>query len=172
MSPKMSTNPGTYDYVTTHSGGFAGFIKLGALRWYGGITWDQWHHQHPYKMGDRGQKSESEDVRMEAEITEDNAILLTWRQRKGLQAKGCGSFGSWNREGGVLPASLQKEPALGPLQMPDLQTQEKKLCGFKLLSGDDLVATANSQDERGSPWMVLRGSGVGDIETPHYQISP
>ena len=96
----------------------------------------------------------------------------TWRQRKGLQAKGCGSFGSWNREGGVLPASLQKEPALGPLQMPDLQTQEKKLCGFKLLSGDDLVATANSQDERGSPWMVLRGSGVGDIETPHYQISP
>ena len=84
----MSTNPGTYDYVTTHSGGFAGFIKLGALRWYGGITWDQWHHQHPYKMGDRRQKSESEDVRMEAEITEDNAILLTWRQRKGREHAG------------------------------------------------------------------------------------
>lgn len=56
--------------------------------------------------------------------------------------------------------------------MPDLQTQEKKLCGFKLLSGDDLVAAANSQDERVSLWMVLRGSGVGDIEMPHFQISP
>lgn len=81
----------------------------------------------PTSLQDGGQKaeSESEGVRMEAEITGDDAILLTWRQRKGLQAKGCGSFGSWNREGGVLPASLQKEPALGPLQMPDLQTQEK-----------------------------------------------
>ena len=93
-----------------------------------------------------GQRAESEreGVRTEAEITGDDVILLTWRQRKGLQAKGCGSSGSWNRDGGVLPGSLQKEPALGPLQMQDLQTQEKKLCGFKLLSDDDLVATANS----------------------------
>lgn len=100
-----------------------------------------------------GQRAESEreGVRMEAEITGDDAILLTHRQRKGLQAKGCGSSGSWNRDGGVLLGSLQKEPALGPLQMQDLQTQDKKLCGFKLLSGDDLVATANSQDERVSP---------------------
>lgn len=42
----------------------------------------------------------------------------------------------------------------------------------KLLSGDDLVAAANSQDERVSLWMVLKGSGVGDIEMPHFQISP
>lgn len=73
MSPKMSTNPGTYDYVTTHSGGFAGLIKLGALRWYGGITWDQWHHQHPYKMGDRRQ---SERVKVRGQKQRSQETML------------------------------------------------------------------------------------------------